>query len=299
MKLDLLETFVVTINTGSIHGAAKEMGQSQPSISKKLKLLEESLGVPLLIRGTQGIEITNYGKTFLIRAQAILNEARRAEAEMMELRGEKESTVRMIVAPTSTINLMPKTIQVYRQQHPHIKLEIYEGLQAMAVDQLRRAHVDFAVCPLWEELPANEFMVEEIENMPMAVVTRKGSRFAGVTKFRDLHDANWIHIGAGENLSPLVLKIFSDLGLDAPKPMMESYSLTTTLSFLSEYDSIALVPEKLVNHPVYSGWLTKLNLENDVDHYPLYIIRRRETPLTPSAESFCHTLARVAAQTDL
>lgn len=67
MKIIEIETFLMTVKTGSISASARKMFATQSTVSYRIKLLEEELGFKLLVRskGHKNIELTNKGKDFL------------------------------------------------------------------------------------------------------------------------------------------------------------------------------------------------------------------------------------------
>jgi len=54
VKLTALQCFVAVVESGSIHGAARKLGLSQPALTKALRNLEQDLGVQLVVRTTRG-----------------------------------------------------------------------------------------------------------------------------------------------------------------------------------------------------------------------------------------------------
>ena len=72
MNLDELQTFVSIAKLGGVTRAASQLHRSQPAITRRVKLLEDQLGVPLLERGPDGSMLTEAGRTFLPYAEAIL-----------------------------------------------------------------------------------------------------------------------------------------------------------------------------------------------------------------------------------
>jgi len=67
-----LTAFVRAGETGSFSRAARELGVSQPSISRMVASLETRLGVKLLLRTTRRVTPTDAGRVFLERARQIL-----------------------------------------------------------------------------------------------------------------------------------------------------------------------------------------------------------------------------------
>lgn len=65
LKLKDLHTLRIVADVGSMAKAAKLLAMSQPAISKAMAELEHTLGVPVLDRTSQGIEITSYEQALL------------------------------------------------------------------------------------------------------------------------------------------------------------------------------------------------------------------------------------------
>ena len=57
-----VQFFLAAVRCGSLTEAAAELEVSQPALSKSIKSLEKSLGVPLLERGRFGVSPTPYGQ---------------------------------------------------------------------------------------------------------------------------------------------------------------------------------------------------------------------------------------------
>jgi DNA-binding transcriptional LysR family regulator len=78
-RLQELAVFVRAAESGSFSRAARELGLSQPSVSRIINDLEARLGVTLLLRTTRRITVTDAGTLFLDRAREILGQIEDAE----------------------------------------------------------------------------------------------------------------------------------------------------------------------------------------------------------------------------
>ena len=78
-RLRELTAFVRAGETGSFSRVARELGVSQPSISRMVASLEARLGVKLLLRTTRRVAPTDAGRVFLERARQILGDLDNAE----------------------------------------------------------------------------------------------------------------------------------------------------------------------------------------------------------------------------
>lgn len=77
-----IEVFVALAEEGSVSGAARRLGASVSAVSQQITNLERSLGTQLFDRTARPVAPSPAGTLFLRRAQAILNEAAQARAEL-------------------------------------------------------------------------------------------------------------------------------------------------------------------------------------------------------------------------
>ncbi len=73
MTIEMIRAFLAIVEYGNISSAAQHLYVAQSNISKRIQLLEEELGVSLIVRerGVRKVELTNYGEQFLLTARQI------------------------------------------------------------------------------------------------------------------------------------------------------------------------------------------------------------------------------------
>lgn len=74
MRIEQLEAFVEVASSKSISIAAENLYITQPSLSRSMKLLEDELGLTLFIRSSDGVRLTDSGKSLLPAVQNILSQ---------------------------------------------------------------------------------------------------------------------------------------------------------------------------------------------------------------------------------
>lgn len=77
-----LEVFEALARTGSVAQAAEITGLSQPSVSQQLRNLETALGTDLVDHGRRPMRLTQAGRSFRARAEAVLAELQMAQSEL-------------------------------------------------------------------------------------------------------------------------------------------------------------------------------------------------------------------------
>lgn len=120
----LLQSFAAVAKNGSLSGAARSLGTSQPTLGRHIKALEESLGAPLFTRIARGLEPTELGLELLEDAGRMEAAAARmsliAEGRSTALRG----TVRITASVYVSHFILPRIIADIRRKEPQIEIEL-------------------------------------------------------------------------------------------------------------------------------------------------------------------------------
>jgi DNA-binding transcriptional LysR family regulator len=122
-RLQELQVFVRAAESGSFSRAARELGLSQPSVSRIIGELETRLGVTLLLRTTRRVTVTDAGALFLDRAREILAEIEDAEDAARgvdSLRGIIRLALPVIYGTREIIPRLPKFLAA----HPLLQVEM-------------------------------------------------------------------------------------------------------------------------------------------------------------------------------
>lgn len=115
-KLLALRLFVRVARSKSFSAAARELDLSQPSVSRIIAALEEDVGAALVTRTTRAVTLTDAGKEYLVRVEAILSsleEADHTARGSTELRGTLRVAMPASFGVREIIPLMPNFIARY------------------------------------------------------------------------------------------------------------------------------------------------------------------------------------------
>jgi LysR family transcriptional regulator, regulator of abg operon len=295
MKLSSVQAFVLVAEQGSIRAAARQLGMSQPALSKSLRVLEEELAAPLLTRSALGVVPTAYGKAFLLRARLIVSELRKSAEDVAQLRGELEGKLTISVSPASTSRLAPVAISSFRSECPNVDLHILEGVFPYVGELIRNGQVDVAIGPLLIEPPKSGFAVERLLDIDMVVAARRGHPLAGAKSLAELESADWLHLGVGDLPNLLVVRTFRTHQLPPPRLKVECRSLTTSIMLLQSSDLLCLLPRPIVEDSMMHDSLAIIAVREPIARNTLGLIRRSDTPLTRVGQIFATHVRRTAA----
>ena len=117
-----LLVFVRAADTGSFSATARELGLSQPSVSRIVSELEARLGVKLLLRSTRAIVPTEAGVAFLHKAKQLLHDLEAADESARgvdSLRG----VLRVALSSILCIRILIPRLPEFLKDHPQLKIE--------------------------------------------------------------------------------------------------------------------------------------------------------------------------------
>lgn len=135
-------TLLAVLTEGSLSGAAKALGMTQPTIGRHVSALEGAFGQKLFTRTQAGMRPTEaavalrgYAQTMQDTAAAL---AREASSQGQEIRG----TVRVSASEVIGIEILPKALANLRQEYPLLKIEL---IPTNRVQDLLQREADIAV----------------------------------------------------------------------------------------------------------------------------------------------------------
>lgn len=164
-RLAAMAALVRVVESGSFSGAARQLNVGQPSVSKTIALLEERLGVRLLVRSTRGLTPTEAGLRFYERARRAIEEAEGAD---LAARGEGSSfhgALRVSAATTfARLHVVPR-LPIFLAQHPGLEVELI--LDDRTIDIVEEG-VDVAL--RMGELPDSSAMGRRLAFSPRSVL---------------------------------------------------------------------------------------------------------------------------------
>ncbi|KJK02306.1 LysR family transcriptional regulator [Burkholderiaceae bacterium 26] len=150
MTFTQLEIFAVVAELRSFTAAGQRLAISQSAVSHALKQLETEWGVTLLSRGPAGIQVTDAGKSVLLRVRELLGISEAIRQEVAAMRGLNRGVLRIgSFGTSSSLQLLPKILKQFTQRYPEIDVFVDEGEDEEVSQWLleRRVDAGFVVLP--------------------------------------------------------------------------------------------------------------------------------------------------------
>jgi DNA-binding transcriptional LysR family regulator len=119
-----LAIFVDVVRGGSFSSAARRRSVSPSSIVRQIDGLEQSLGVPLLVRSTRALSLTDAGQHLFERAQRLLNDLADTQAEVSAMGGTIAGVLRIACLPTFGKRYVVPALTELFTAYPELKIEL-------------------------------------------------------------------------------------------------------------------------------------------------------------------------------
>ncbi|MEM7607349.1 MAG: LysR family transcriptional regulator, partial [Myxococcota bacterium] len=120
-----LAAFVRVVDCGSISAAARALSVTKSVISRRLKRLEERLGVQLVERSTRSLRITPSGETLYERSRPALEALEAAHEEVREGAKAVGGLVRIAAPPDVGGDVLPLVLTGFAERHPDVEVEVF------------------------------------------------------------------------------------------------------------------------------------------------------------------------------
>lgn len=145
IQLRELRYFVHVADLKSFTRASVHIRIAQPALSRQIKKLEADLGVQLLVRSAQGVELTDAGRLLLERAKRVLRQVSQTIEDVRALDGSVSGTITLGVPPAAGELLAPAVLMGLAETYPQLRLNIVEGFSGFLYERLVRQEMNLAL----------------------------------------------------------------------------------------------------------------------------------------------------------
>lgn len=129
----------------SFSKAAQNLYISQPSLSARIKKIEDQIGVPLFDRSTSPLKLTEIGEIYIEAAKEISHIEQRVEEQINNLTTLKTGQLSVGASNLFAAYAMPQLITRFKQRFPDINIRITEGNTTQLESMLSNNSLDLVI----------------------------------------------------------------------------------------------------------------------------------------------------------
>ncbi|NMX57746.1 MULTISPECIES: LysR family transcriptional regulator [unclassified Pseudomonas] len=289
MDIKQLKFLIALEQTRHFGQAAARCHITQPTLSMRLRNLEDELGLELVTRGQRFEGFTQAGERVLAWARTLLAAHDGLFAEAAACRGQLVGSLRLGLVPLSGFNSI-SYIQGLSQTFPELKFSLSSMSSDKIIEALGTNQLDLGVCYL-DHVNPNYLEVFELGETRVGLLyDTRHFQFEGTEM--SWEDAAQLPLGMisnGMHYRKSIDLSFRSRGLD-PQPILESDSTYQLFQAIHEGFCCAIMPlDSGMENPIEN--LAFINLPDASVLAPLGLVMRKTEPRSAIAEK-CFTHAK-------
>jgi LysR family transcriptional regulator, benzoate and cis,cis-muconate-responsive activator of ben and cat genes len=142
MDLRQLRYFVAVARERNFTRASEQLHIAQPPLSRQIQLLEEELGVSLLLRNSRPVQLTDAGRLFYEQAIQILGRVEQMQAATRRVGLHQRSVLSIGFVPSTLYGGLPTLMRKLREQAPELDVQVLELMSIQQVEALKEGRID-------------------------------------------------------------------------------------------------------------------------------------------------------------
>jgi DNA-binding transcriptional LysR family regulator len=189
VNLNHLRAFVKVVQTSSYKEAATMLKVSQPAITQRIQALEEHFKTRLIVRSSDGVQVTTQGESVYTQAQGILRAWDDLERRMLGHKLEGNMVVGASTIPSEY--LLPKRMRTFRMAYPDVFIETRISGSHEVTKWLQERRVD--LCITGEPEHRSSIVSYPIFEDQLLVIVPVGNGWdEKIKSFSDLFRVEWV-----------------------------------------------------------------------------------------------------------
>jgi DNA-binding transcriptional LysR family regulator len=164
LEVRRLQIFAEVAERGSFTAAAEALFMTHSAVSQQMALLERQLGVPLMLRGPRGVELTEPGRLLAERGRGLLSAMASIEQEMHDLKA-RHVAVRLGAFPTAGMDLIPRAVRAFSLRFPETKVVLRSAHASDIPAALRQSEIHLGLVWDYDFLPRT--IPADLEYLPL------------------------------------------------------------------------------------------------------------------------------------
>ena len=245
-------TFLAVAQTGSITEAARLLHITQPTLTKRLQLLEGSLGCKLFERLPRGIRLTAEGESLLPHARRMQHEHFQGLEAVRAVRSGQLADLRIGAGPLFHSRYLPWIFERLRVDHPETTPRLFADFNSRIVPRLLDGRLDLSFGTRSPDAERGGLAFHPLLDVERGLVVRKGHPAArrGRAAGREMHGLTWVAFSDTDEMEALVAAYLAAQGLPPPDILLQTTSLSLAFETVAATDAAMVLPVEMA--PVLS-----------------------------------------------
>ena len=299
MHFDLvdLRLMVHVADANSMTRGAELSFISLPAASTRIKNLEESMGVKLLYRTSQGVTLTLPGQAFVQHARTVLGQIEHLRGDMQEYARGIKGHVRVFANTTALGEFLPPVLRSYLRKHPDVNIDLRERPSNDIIRAVGEGQTDIGIV-------AGQVRTESLVAMPyrrdkLVLVVDTEHPFAQRTDVGFADTLDYEYVGLHESTAiHAFLRQHSDLLHRPIKQRIQVGNFEAACRMIEAGVGIGILPESAAQRHAKIMDIRIIHLSDEWSNREMQIVVRNLESLPSFARELVELLVEDAHQAD-
>jgi DNA-binding transcriptional LysR family regulator len=235
---------------GTIAAVADALQYTPSAVSQQLAMLEREAGVPLLERAGRGVRLTDAALVLVDHAEALLERADLAEADLAAAAGTVAGRGRIAGFQSVTLHLALPAMRALTREYPRLRCELIDAEPELSLPALALGDLDLVLADEWHHQPRRlppGVERHDLREDPVHVILparhRLARRYRDEIPLRELAGEAWITAPAGMGWEEMTIRTCRLLGGFDPDIRHRSNDAAITTALVAGGLAVAIFPE--------------------------------------------------------
>jgi DNA-binding transcriptional LysR family regulator len=285
MLFGQVECFLAVGRLGNVSRAAEEMFLTQPTLTARLKALEEELGDQLFVRTSRGMRLTEAGREFAPYAERVVGSFVEGKRHLEELRGASGGRLVLGASPGVGTYALPGLLERFTAAYPRVSVSVRTGHSKEILQMTLNEEVQLGL--------TRALSHPEIESLPLyedelVLVVDPGHRFTakGSARLVEVGREQIILFDNDSSYFEQTQALFRDAGIRELKTM-ELDNIEAAKRMVEHRLGVAFLPRTAVLRSVAAGNLVLIPVQDGAEmSRSIVALKRRDVPSTGAVAAF-------------
>lgn len=263
LKLTHLRILVALADLGQVTRVATAFHVTQPAVSKQIAEIEQAMGVSVVNRVGNALELTAIGAVIVACGREILRHLELARRDVNALATGTGGHVRFGAVVTIPEPLTANAVQLFLRRAPAASLSFVEGTLDRLIKMLDEGELDIAIGRNRISTAQTQLRQETLHSEPFVFVASAHHPLGQVeqaVEWDDLRNCRWITPLHGSPAYATLIETLSSHGIVPGASNVESSSLSLNITLLTHGEYVAILPLSTARQHAMRGHMRILPL---------------------------------------
>jgi DNA-binding transcriptional LysR family regulator len=244
-----IDAFLAVARSKTLTEAAELIGLTQPSVTKRIANLEDTLGAALFERHRRGMTLTNAGQAFFRRAKRIEAELRQGHEEVGVIGSAGLSVLKVGAGPLFHLNCVAELFKSLKSKYPNLLLELSADVKLPTSELINEGTIDVYLGIIPPDNLDDNIYVKHVTDVEHGIVLKADDPHAQQSKIDPslLKKYNWVIFAVDPETERSIQEFCVPGSMDHPIIDVRTTSFSTGLQLVQCGGFVMSAPLQLVS----------------------------------------------------